>query len=81
MLVYRGLLEIKQPLLFRISTRKCSHGYQLSGAGRKDRLTLRSDARVLHLAPNSEAILHHLHIVENNHCEWFPPQERNYDTG
>jgi len=31
--------------------------------------------------PNFEAILHRLHNVENNHCEWSLLPERSYDTG
>jgi len=81
MLIYRGFLEIKQPLLFGISARRCNHGYQLSVAGRGNHLTLQSGVRALHLVPNFEAILRRLHTVENSHCEWSLLQERNYDIG
>lgn len=55
--------------------------YQLSSGGRLNRLTLQNDVRALHPVPNFEAILHHLHTVENNHCEWSPLLARSYDTG
>ena len=81
MLVYRGFLEIKQPLLFGISVGNCNHIYQHTSTGKANCLTLRSDVRALHLVPNFEAILHHLRIVENNHCEWSLLQERNCGIG
>ena len=80
-LVYRGLLEIKQPLLFGISARKCKREYQHSSEGRLNPLTLQNDVQALHLAPNFEAILHRLHTVENNHCEWSLLLECSYYTG
>jgi hypothetical protein len=64
--------------LFGISARKCKDEYQLS---RLNRLTLQNDVRALHLAPNSEAILHRLHTVGNNHYEWSLLLERSFDTG